>query len=55
MCFGVPGGGAAKARDGAYPFSVLSSLPCQESDMAHNIAGIDVHKKLLVVVVVNSA
>ena len=29
--------------------------PCRERNMAHHIAGIDVHKKLLVVVVVDVA
>ncbi|HKE25915.1 MAG TPA: hypothetical protein VKB88_26345 [Bryobacteraceae bacterium] len=44
------------ARDGAYQIVLAFSTPCQEDVMepAHNIAGIDVHKKMLAVVIANA-
>jgi hypothetical protein len=47
--------GRLEARDGAYCFSCILCFRAGKEDMSHNIAGIDVHKKLLVVVVIDMA
>jgi len=48
--------GRGEARDGAYfLFRAFSAFMPERSEMSHNIAAIDVHKKLLVVVVAAAA
>jgi hypothetical protein len=47
--------GRAKHETVRSCLSVHSSLPRREVKMSHNIAAIDVHKKLLVVVIADSA